>query len=72
MRIVGAVIPLPPDAHPERLRVAAGATYLGDSTKAKHKLGYDPRPLEVGLAETLAYEMKMLGMDLDAHAPPRA
>ena len=52
------VIPLAPDAHPERLRLAAGAIYPGDSTKAKHQLGHDPRSLEVGLAETLEHEMK--------------
>jgi nucleoside-diphosphate-sugar epimerase len=37
----------------ELLLVAAGATYLGDSTKARRELDFDPRPLEVGFRETL-------------------
>ncbi len=58
----------------ERLRVGAGVTYLGSNAKARRVLGlgsnakarrvlgYEPRPLEAGLRETLAYEMRLLGM----------
>jgi nucleoside-diphosphate-sugar epimerase len=37
----------------ELLVVAAGVTYLGDNTKARRELGFDPRPLEVGFREVL-------------------
>ena len=36
----------------ERLRVAAGVTYLDNNAKARRELGYDPRSLEAGLRET--------------------
>jgi nucleoside-diphosphate-sugar epimerase len=45
---------IPPARGPaELLVVAAGVTYLGDSTKARRELGFDPRPLEVGFREVL-------------------
>jgi nucleoside-diphosphate-sugar epimerase len=37
----------------ESLRETAGVTYLGDNGKARRELGYNPRPLREGLAETL-------------------
>src|SRR5207245_2970579 len=46
----------------ERLRDLAGVTYLGSNAKARRELGFDPRPLEVGLRETLQHEMRLLGM----------
>jgi len=46
----------------ERLRDLAGVTYLGSNAKARRELGFDPRPLEVGLRETLQHEMHLLGM----------
>lgn len=46
----------------ERLRDLAGVTYQGSDAKARRILGYEPRPLEVGLRETLAHEMRLLGM----------
>jgi len=49
-------------ARSARLRVGAGVTYLGSNAKARRVLGYEPRPLEAGLRETLAYEMRLLGM----------
>lgn len=61
-RWIGAIVPLPNSYHYERLRAAAGVTYLGDSSKAKHELGYSPRPLHEGLRETLSYEMDELGI----------
>jgi len=44
----------------EYLRVSAGATYLGSNAKARRELGYNPRPLEDGLRETLEYELARL------------
>jgi len=49
-------------ARSERLRDVAGVTYLGNNAKARRDLGYDPRPLEAGLRETLSHEMQLLGM----------
>ena len=46
----------------EGLRIIAGVTYLGDNSKAKRELGYDPRPMSEGWAETIRHEMKLLGM----------
>jgi nucleoside-diphosphate-sugar epimerase len=53
---------LPPTYTSEGLREIAGPTYLGDNSKAKRELGYNPRPFREGWAETLRYEMKSLGM----------
>jgi nucleoside-diphosphate-sugar epimerase len=63
-RVLGAVLPLPTTYRAESLRVAAGATYLGSDAKARRELGFDPRPLETGLAETLRAEARRLGVRL--------
>jgi nucleoside-diphosphate-sugar epimerase len=55
-------LPLPESYTGEGLRVIAGVTYLGNNSKAKRKLGYNPRPLRDGLTETVKHEMKLLGM----------
>jgi nucleoside-diphosphate-sugar epimerase len=59
---VGRVVPVPESYSREGLLVAAGVTYLGDHAKARRELGYVPRPLAEGLRETLAHEMRALGM----------
>jgi nucleoside-diphosphate-sugar epimerase len=64
MGIIGTVITPPEEYHPETLRVIAGATYLGDNSKAKRVLGFDPRPLEEGFRETLHHEMKLLNIPI--------
>lgn len=51
--VVGAVATV---VHPwrplrDRLRVAAGVTYLGDDAKARAELGFDPRSLADGLPD---------------------
>ena len=46
----------------EYLRVIAGVTYIGNNAKAVRELGYNPRPLQVGLAETMQHEMRLLGI----------
>jgi nucleoside-diphosphate-sugar epimerase len=51
---------LPPTYTSEGLRVIAGVTYLGDNSKAKRELGYNPRPFREGWGETLLHEMKLL------------
>jgi nucleoside-diphosphate-sugar epimerase len=62
MRVVEKFVDLPVAYTSEGMRVSAGATYLGDNSKAKRELGYDPRPVEVGLKETLEYELEQLGV----------
>lgn len=52
---------LPPTYTSEGLRVIAGVTYMGDNSKAKRELGYNPRPLREGWQQTLQHEMKLLG-----------
>jgi nucleoside-diphosphate-sugar epimerase len=36
--------------------------YIGSNAKARRELGYNPRPLEKGLNETLQHKTKLLGM----------
>ncbi|MEK6322553.1 MAG: NAD-dependent epimerase/dehydratase family protein [Acidobacteriota bacterium] len=62
MGAVEKVLPVPEAYTKESLRVTAGVTYLGDNAKARRELGYNPRPLQRGLAETLEHEMRLLGM----------
>lgn len=54
---------MPPTYTSEGLRVVAGVTYLGDNSKAKRELGYNPRPFREGWGETLLHEMKLLSMN---------
>ena len=60
--VVERIVPVPDDYTAQYLRENAGTTYLGDNSKAKCELGFEVRPLEVGLAETLRHEMRLLGM----------
>ncbi len=61
MSVVERAVPVPDEYSAEYLRVNAGTTYLGDNAKARRELGYAPRPLRDGLAETLQHEMRLLG-----------
>ena len=51
---------LPPTYTSEGLREVAGPTYLGDNSKAKRELGYEPRPFREGWGKTLRHEMDLL------------
>jgi nucleoside-diphosphate-sugar epimerase len=62
MGVVDRILPLPEAYTSEGLREVAGVTYLGTNDKARLALGYDPRPLRIGLEETLLHEMNRLGM----------
>lgn len=53
---------LPDSYTSEGLRVIAGVTYIGDNSKAKRELGYEPRPVSNGWVETVKHEMRSLGM----------
>lgn len=48
------LIPLPEMYSSEAMWVQAGRTYLGNNSKAKQELGYQPRPLREGLEQTFA------------------
>jgi dihydroflavonol-4-reductase len=61
-RLVEKLVTLPETYSAEGLRNSAGTTYLGDNSKAKRELGYQPRPIEAGLPETMAWEMERLGL----------
>lgn len=60
MGIVEKVIDVPTAYTSEALRVTAGTTYLGDNSKAKRELGYNPHPLREGLREVLDDEVRRL------------
>ncbi|OYV66456.1 MAG: epimerase, partial [Gemmatimonadetes bacterium 21-71-4] len=62
MRVVETAVPVPANYRSEYLRVGAGVTYLGSNAKARRELGWEPRPLREGLAETLHYEMQQPGV----------
>ena len=62
MSVVERILPLPEAYTAEGLREVAGVTYLGANDKARRALGYDPRPLRIGLEQTLLHEMARLGM----------
>jgi nucleoside-diphosphate-sugar epimerase len=66
MGLVEKVVPVPDAYSAEYLRINAGPTYIGDNTKARRELGYNPRPLKEGLAQTLYHEMRLLGMPAPA------
>ena len=61
MKVMEPVVKPVPAYSSEGLRVMAGATYLGDNTKAKKELGYNPRSLEDGMRETAAFLIKEHG-----------
>jgi nucleoside-diphosphate-sugar epimerase len=62
MSIFNTFLNIPERYHPETLRVAAGVSYMGDSSKAKNELGYGPRPLVEGFKEYLPARLEKLGV----------
>ncbi|HNO94848.1 MAG TPA: hypothetical protein PKJ84_11800, partial [Anaerolineales bacterium] len=51
-----------PDSYTsEGLRIISGVTYIGDNSKAKRELGYNPRPVSEGWVETVKYEKQLSG-----------
>jgi nucleoside-diphosphate-sugar epimerase len=70
MDVAGRVVPLPQEYTGEGLRSIAGVTYLATNAKARRELGYTPRSLADGLADTLAAEMAALGMRSPKQAQP--
>lgn len=53
---------LPESYTSEGLRIIAGVTYIGDNSKAKRELGFAPRPVSAGWAETVKHEMELMGI----------
>lgn len=72
MGLVERVVAVPEEYSAEYLRINAGVTYIGDNSKARRELGYNPRPLAEGLAETLRHEMRLLGMPEPHAGAPQA
>lgn len=62
MAVLERFLPIPANFRSETLRVSAGVTYIADATKAKRELGWQARPIEAGLRETLEHEMRLLGI----------
>jgi nucleoside-diphosphate-sugar epimerase len=62
MGVVERVVPVPANYTGEYLRENAGTSYIGDPSKARRELGWEARPLEEGLPETMRHEMAALGM----------
>ncbi len=58
--LIEKVAPMPTEYSSEYLRENAGITYIGDNSKARRVLGYEPRPLRAGLEVTLKAEMELL------------
>ena len=63
MGLVEWVAPLPQSYTGEGIRAFAGLTYLGTNAKARRELGYEVRPLEEGLRDTLMQMMDELGVE---------
>lgn len=62
VRAAGVVVPpLRPIA--DRLRIAAGVTYLGDDSKAREELGFSPRSLADGLPDAARAMLQELMAD---------
>jgi nucleoside-diphosphate-sugar epimerase len=53
---------LPESYTSEGLRIVSGVTYIGDNSKARRELGYNPRPVSEGWVETVKHEMSLLSM----------
>ena len=59
--LVGRFFTVPPSFMPEALRVIAGTTYFGSNEKAVRELGFAPRPIEEGMAQTLEHVQRLIG-----------
>ena len=58
--VVERFFTIPPALTPEALRVLAGTTYFGSNEKAVRELGFAPRPLEEGMAQTLEHAQRLI------------
>lgn len=62
MERVERYVPIPSTYRSDALRSTAGVTYTARADKARRELGWNARPLEEGLRETLAHQMSELGL----------
>jgi nucleoside-diphosphate-sugar epimerase len=63
MILAEKIVRVPESYTAEGLRVIAGVTYIGDNSKAKRELAFNPRPLREGLRPTIEHEMKLLAQE---------
>ncbi len=59
-RLGNHLIPLPTIIHPETLQNLQGVTFWASGAKAQRLLGWQSRPLEEGLEETLEWELQRI------------
>ncbi len=57
-RLANRFHPLPPTLHPETLQGMNRVTFFVTSARAQRELGWQSRPLDLGLAETVAWELE--------------
>ena len=57
-RLVDRLFPLPPTLHPETLQGMNRVTFWVTSARAQKELGWQSRPLEQGLVETVTWELE--------------
>jgi dihydroflavonol-4-reductase len=57
-KLANRLYPLPPTLHPETLQGMNRVTFFVTSARAQKELGWQSRPLEQGLAETVAWELE--------------
>jgi len=62
MSVVAALVPVPEHYHPETLAQLNGMTWWVSDERTRQELGFNPRPYEEGLRETVLYEMDKLGL----------
>ena len=60
MSLAERFVSVPADFSAENLRVIAGTTYIGSNRRARERLGWTPRPLREGWAETVTLELRTL------------
>jgi len=68
-RFANRLSPLPPTLHPETLQGMNRVTFWVTSAKAQEELGWRSRPLEQGLAETVAWELESNSRANDGASP---
>jgi nucleoside-diphosphate-sugar epimerase len=59
---VSAVVPVPEHYHPEMFAQLDNVTWWVSHEKSTQELGYNPRPYQEGLRETVLYEMDQLDL----------
>jgi nucleoside-diphosphate-sugar epimerase len=58
--VIGPAMGFPPNLR-ELVKVSAGVTYWAKDDKARRELGFQPRPLDEGLRDTIAIDKSSAG-----------